>query len=182
MKIESVESTTLLITEIENFDPVTVHLENYAPGKGGITIECFGEAWSSKWTAMGGRRVEQFFVDCDEHYLAGRLSSISCEIDDFEKFAEVVKRKVLKLRRDNEMGKSEARELFDEIPDDFESRLTCSMYEPLLRKVIGFEWLWEVPSKPNHQYESLTKLITYVQSGLKQHFKADDVREKETNQ
>ncbi len=46
MKIESVESTTLLITEIENFDPVTVHLENYAPGKGGITIECFGEAWS----------------------------------------------------------------------------------------------------------------------------------------
>lgn len=170
MQIESVESTTLLITQIEEFDPVTVHLENYAPGKGGITIECYGKAWSSKWPAMSGRRIEQFFVDCDEHYLAGNLSSISCEVDDFEKFALVVKQKLLKLRRDNEISKGEARELFNDIPDDFGDRLYCSMFEPLLRKVIGFEWWWEIPSKPNHDYEYLTKLIIHVQSGLRKHF------------
>ncbi|CAM2804365.1 hypothetical protein [Vibrio diazotrophicus] len=173
MKIETLETVTLTMSNVDGMDPITVHLENYAPGKGGITIECYGEVWSSKWPAMSGRRIEQFFVDCDEHYLAGKLSSISSEVNDFERFTDIVKEKLLMIRRYNEIDKREARELFDEIPERFESHSHCVHFSNLLCRVIGYEWWYAVPSKPNHNYEYLTKLITTVQSGLKQHFQME---------
>ncbi len=45
MRIEQSTVTKLTLTEIDGLDPVTVILENHAPGKGKIIIECYGEVW-----------------------------------------------------------------------------------------------------------------------------------------
>lgn len=55
-------------------DPITVFLQDFGPGKGRIVIECFGEAYSHYWSAMGGdQTVRQFVVSCGRDYLVGKL-------------------------------------------------------------------------------------------------------------
>ena len=74
---------TDLINSEYKLDPVTVFLEDYEPGKGKITIECYGKSWSAYWGGMSGDDVATFFCRCDQHYLAKNLSSISSSIPDY---------------------------------------------------------------------------------------------------
>lgn len=55
-------------------DPVTVILEDMAPGAGRVIVECYGSAWSGYWGAMGNMRVREFFCDCGPDYLCSRMA------------------------------------------------------------------------------------------------------------
>lgn len=65
------------ILDVPRLDPVHVYVEDYEPGRGRITIACYGKAWAfvAFWGAMSGRSIIEFFTDCDAGYLFGRLVS-----------------------------------------------------------------------------------------------------------
>lgn len=69
--LEKVEAVT--VTEIPALDPIQVFWVDFNPGQGQVTINCYGEAWTAYWGAMGGRNVKQFFKECDLDYLTNRL-------------------------------------------------------------------------------------------------------------
>ena len=69
MKITETQVTKLQISDIKHLDPVNVLLEDFGPGQGKITIECFGKAWTSYWNAMWKENtIDKFFCDCDNEY------------------------------------------------------------------------------------------------------------------
>lgn len=83
MKVTETKVLSIEITEVERLDPIRVMAENYVPGKGRITITCFGKAWTSFWPAMGGDTVQQFLIRVSNDYLIGCLSPMMrSEVDD----------------------------------------------------------------------------------------------------
>lgn len=58
-------------------DPITVYFEDYAPGRGRITVACFGDAWTAAWGAIGDRSVREFVSSVGPGYLAGAMQELS---------------------------------------------------------------------------------------------------------
>jgi len=81
MKLTTKPTTMLLIEDLmrrpHNLDPIRVIAENFELGRGRIIITCYDAAWVGYWTAMGGKTVEHFFIDCGAEYLAANLGSAS---------------------------------------------------------------------------------------------------------
>lgn len=165
MKIESKKVDTLRITEVKGLDPITVMLENFEPGKGKITIECFGESWTASWGAMSGDTVQQFVCRTDDHYLAKNLSSINSSIIDVE--ASI---KALKAMVDEAVNtKSHASFLKDDI-DNFESPMQwIQTFSDTAHEILGGEpWHYDFPTKTNPKYSYLLRIIQTVRSALKE--------------
>lgn len=72
MNITSTQVTMLTITT-EFLDPIRVFLQDYEPGKGRITIECWGRAWSAYWGGMAGGTLSQFVPTCGPDYIVNCL-------------------------------------------------------------------------------------------------------------
>ncbi|MBJ6531584.1 hypothetical protein JGT31_23890, partial [Enterobacter hormaechei] len=83
MKVEKSDVLAFTISDVERLDPVRVMIENYEPGKGRITITCFGKAWTGAWLAMGGDTVQDFIKRVSNDYLIGCLAPrLESTIDD----------------------------------------------------------------------------------------------------
>ena len=78
MKVEKSDVLAFTISDVERLDPVRVMIENYEPGKGRITVTCFGKAWTGAWFAMGGDTVQEFIKRVSNDYLIG-FSTRSCK-------------------------------------------------------------------------------------------------------
>lgn len=65
----------LEIPDRDGLDSIRVYFDNREPGKGYLTITCYGCAWNSWWGAMGTQTLQQFFADCDNGYLVTRMSA-----------------------------------------------------------------------------------------------------------
>lgn len=59
------------ITDAARLDPVGIFVEDIEPGKGSITVTCYGRAWTAYWGSMGDRTVQQFMASCGVDYLLG---------------------------------------------------------------------------------------------------------------
>lgn len=163
MKIETTSVKKIRLSEIKNLDPVTVILEDIEKGKGKIIIECYGQSWASYWGGMGDRTLAEFFCSCDEHYLAKNLSTIKADVDDFEGFIIKAKAEIIKQRLSLDLSSESAREMFDDV-----SRIeSINENQSLIELIFGCEWWYEIPSKPNHEYEYLCRIIKTVQEALK---------------
>ncbi|WP_375191852.1 hypothetical protein [Marinobacter sp.] len=160
-------SLTDLMSEPHKLDPVSVILEDYEPGKGKIIIECYGQSWSAFWGGMGAKSVATFFCRCDEHYIASKLSGISGDIADYEALGILAREEVVCLRRDGELNKCEARDLFDQCYRLEEAENLDQLDRNLMREVFGDEWWHSIPSKPNPDYQYLCRIIKAVQAGIK---------------
>lgn len=44
-----------------------------APGKGYVTIICYGQAWTSYFGGMGDRTIREFFAECDTGYMVTKM-------------------------------------------------------------------------------------------------------------
>ncbi|WMC11708.1 hypothetical protein PU634_04915 [Oceanimonas pelagia] len=181
MKLEVSSVTKLRLTELEKLDPVTVILEDMGPGRGKIIIESFGQSWASFWPAMGSRNIAQFFVSCDEHYLAGNLAgSIRDEVNDEDAVELACKQAILRVRRQRpeDLSAEDARLLWDDSIglEDLAHRHFLISYERDLCELL-FEcsfYEWDIPQKPNPYYERLCLLIRTVQDGLRQYLKGQE--------
>jgi hypothetical protein len=54
-------------------DPIRVIALDEAPGMGRLIVECYGQAWSNFWNAMGDRTVRQFVASSPADYIADKL-------------------------------------------------------------------------------------------------------------
>jgi len=74
MKIETNTVKSLKISEVDGLDLINVYLEDIAPGKGRIIIECYGKVWSNYWGAMGeNRTIDQFFIEAPTDYIIQKI-------------------------------------------------------------------------------------------------------------
>lgn len=166
MKIEKSVVTKLLITGIQDLDPVHVYIDDMNANRGRVTITCFDESWSYFWGSIGEQTIAEFFCQCGEDYLARKFSTgIRETIVDPSAIEKHAKAHVCEMRKDGDIEKDEARELFNEINhtsfDDPNS-------EPeLMYRIYGDEWWWGLPEKANPDYEYLCRIIRAAKEALK---------------
>ena len=170
MKLAVTKTTDLSMTDIAGLDPLTVFLENFAPGRGGITIKCAGKSWSTGWGAMGGRTVEQFFVSCDDDYLIGCLSSIRPDIavTDSDKLEPWLRGEIVKMRRAKDLKKDTARDYWNDAACIVITSSWCSHSE-LMEAVIGDDWWHFLPTVENPEFTYLTRIVRTVREGLREY-------------
>lgn len=174
MQLKVTSVTKILLTDLdERLDPISIVLEDIEPRKGKIIIECFGESWSSYWGGMGDRTISEFVRSCDNEYLIDKLAPhLNSVVGDFDNLESWFKSNVIKLRREGDLDKGDASELWGDIS------LWCVNDEPFLHsekgsliayKIFGDRW-WELlPEKANHKYVYLDKIVTTVKQGLEEY-------------
>lgn len=59
--------------EAEGLDPITVFWEDFAAGKGAVTVICYHSAWNCYFGAMGDCTIRQFFSEVGTDYLVNKL-------------------------------------------------------------------------------------------------------------
>lgn len=63
-----------IIPSDHSLDPLTVFWSDFNPGRGQITVTCYGQAWTAYFGGMGSdRTIRQFVAECSPEYLAGKL-------------------------------------------------------------------------------------------------------------
>lgn len=170
MRVKHSMVNKLTITDVTGLDPITVYAEDFGPGQGKITITCFGEAWSHYWSHMGETtKLADFFCSCDEDYLAHKLKTgIDDEIDDddSELLEQLLKKEIIKDRLTTGIGKDRARELWKRVvaldPHDITEK------SDLCFEVLGDEWWYRTPKKPNPNYQYLCCIINAVKAALRE--------------
>jgi hypothetical protein len=74
MEIESISAPNeSLRIKAPGLDPITVLFFDIGPGQGRMILECYGEALTGYWPAMGQMPIREFIRMCDADYLAGRM-------------------------------------------------------------------------------------------------------------
>lgn len=179
MKVEKIDVLSFVLTDLKRLDPVRVMIENYEPGKGRITITCFGKAWTGAWFAMGGDTVQEFIKRVSNDYLIGCLDSQLCKTvdDDNEANLRFVKSAILKLRREREVDSSKARDMWDEAENADDVKENCCDFGigNELMDLFGDEpWYAGWPTVPNPKYQYLERIVSAVRDGLKELDKLDN--------
>jgi len=169
MNIQKSEVTKIIITGVENLDPVAVYLEDHGNASGKIIITCYGASWTHYWSHMGeGNTLIDFFCSCDEHYIAKKLApGIETSITNYSALIDHAKRDVFTERRMGEISKEKARELFNLIESfgndgEYLFNDRDSMYE-----IFGDEYWYGLPTEPNHEYQYICRIINTVKDALK---------------
>lgn len=68
--------TSVEVTRIpaaNGLDPITVYVENLAPGRGRMVVQCYARAWTAFWGAMGDHTMQQFVLRQDPDYVVGNM-------------------------------------------------------------------------------------------------------------
>lgn len=144
-KIENSTTETIIISNIENLDPVTVYIKNYSKGLGKITIECYGKSWSNLWPAMGDRNIQEFFIDCDNDYLLKNLieDTTKTDFDEINRLADM-------------MG----------VDINVESDVEVAFCSSEMTEILGTEWLMDIPKCKSDEYNYLSKIIDTIKEAL----------------
>jgi hypothetical protein len=71
--ITKLEVKAFEIASQPGLDPITVYYQDIAPGKGTMTLICYGCAWTMYWGATGKESVLRFFATCDNGYLVTKF-------------------------------------------------------------------------------------------------------------
>ena len=141
MNISESRVTKRLLTSLDKLDPVTYIAEDLGDERGKLTIDCFGEAWTAYWGAMGCRSITEFIDSCDRYYLVGKLSTIKSTIPDYESIGRKI-------------GISVDRDSMPYHIDD-------------LIDAYGNEWWEELPTTDNPDYIYLCRIVDAVKSAVK---------------
>lgn len=176
MKIESSKITKLKLTELKRLDPVSVFVEDIEPGKGKITIECYGKSWSAYWGGMSGGTISSFFLYADSEYLANCMWDHTKEQyePDFDGVQKRVRKFIIEWRREHAIEREDARAIYD-IEDwtEYAPQHTYDEWSCPHNVDSGeFESLsmddYEIPDKPTHEYAYLMRIIDAVRDAFKE--------------
>lgn len=161
MNIEQSTARKIQITGVDNLDPVSVYLEDFAPGKGKITISCWDKSWHSYWGGMGNRTISEFFLSCDNGYLTKNLSSIRSVVNDYE----TLMRDVINHYGEDDIDFFLADEL-ESLEDNSDWEVWVRDNSKIMIEVYGEDWHYAIPVKENYQYTYLCKIIDTVKEAL----------------
>ncbi|MCF5025133.1 hypothetical protein [Pseudomonas lurida] len=175
LQVERSTVTKLVITGAPNLEPITVFLEDLAPCKGKITVNCWGKSWTAYWGGMWeGLNIGQFFCELNTGYIIGYFDqAMRPRQFSGDALANKVQTTVLNDRRKGELGQDEARELFTEAEDLRESPSIDHLHGAhycLMKTLLGDEWwhLTDDATEPNPDYAYLERIIRVVQQALRQ--------------
>lgn len=73
MRVEPALVRAFSIFDAERLDTILVVLQDCGAGRGRLLIECYGNAWSTFWSAMGARTLKDFLGSCEADYIANSL-------------------------------------------------------------------------------------------------------------
>jgi hypothetical protein len=63
------------IPEAAGLDTIIVYWHDIGPGKGYVTITCWGSAWTAYFGGMGAHDIKSFFASADVPYLINKLGT-----------------------------------------------------------------------------------------------------------
>ncbi|QXI02484.1 hypothetical protein HV782_011015 [Pseudomonas monsensis] len=175
LKVEHSTVTKLVITGAQNLDSINVFLEDLAPRKGKITVNCWGKSWTAYWGGMwDGLNIGQFFCELNTSYIIGYFDQdLRSRRFSGDALANEARRLVLKERRRFGYTSDEAPEMCDAAEDLRESPSVDYLHgahSELMTKLFGDEW-WHMTSdakEPNPDYAYLERIILAVQQALRQ--------------
>ena len=177
MKFEQSLIRKLLITDVPRLDPVTVYLEDFRPGAGKITIECFGRSWSSSWPAMGigGGTIVEFVIGSDNHYLTKNLyPGLSDTELDGENIQVAIRPMVIERRKMTELDKEQAAK-FWAIKSLEQVEQTHGLSEELCDQLFDCE-RWDLkcflPDRPNPEFVYFCRILDAVKMALSETIQA----------
>ncbi len=73
MRIEPQTVTVFRLYDAPRLDPIFVVMQDLGTGVGRLVVECYGDAWSGYWGAMGERNLQDFLLQCSTDYIAGKM-------------------------------------------------------------------------------------------------------------
>lgn len=156
--------------QFQKVDPVNVFIEDFGPGRGRITLECFGKAWSNAWPAMGDDRdMRTFFLQADNAYLIRKLltSEEGLTEPDYEGLVDAAKEEIIRRRKDRELDAETARQLFDET-NSLNVIDERDLDHDLMERIWATDYWFEViPDKESSAYCYLDKIVTAVKGGFR---------------
>ena len=167
MKVDKSVATKLSISGADGLDNIYVFLDDPEANGGRVTITCFDESWSHFWGSIGDQTIAEFFCRCSEDYLSGKLSTdIKEHILDANAIELHARKHICKLRKDRDISKEEAREVFDDI--DHTACENPYNNPGLMFRIYGDEWWYSLPEKINPAYTYLCLIIRAVQQAIQE--------------
>lgn len=168
MKLEKSIVEKLLISGIQNQDPIAVYFEDIGSGLGKITISCFNDCWSYFWGSIGKETlIREFFRSCNTGYLAHKFSpETEGTVYDFCQLPQHAKKRICELRRDGDLSETKARELFDEADRLYVADDVRDLDRDLMFEIYGDDWYDCLPRQANHKYEYLCRIIETVKEAI----------------
>lgn len=165
MKISTSQVTKLTISGVPSMDAIAVILEDFGPEAGKITITSAGEAWTYFWGSMGKQHtIRSFFSKCSTPYLVGKLGGglkAMVPDEDDEALGQLLKKEIVKLRRENSITKEKARDLWGDA-----EYVSFGEHRALCEEVLGDDWWFSMPRRVNPDYMRLTRIVDTVKAGL----------------
>lgn len=147
---------------------INVFFEDYEKGRGKVTIECDGDAWSYFWGATARDTIKEFFAEVGTDYLVCKfVAGISRTIDDDsqEALQLAAKKFILAARKNGEICKREASQKWfymNQIDDGGLHSNTNILYY-----IFGDEWYNKLPQIPNPKYNHLFKIVESAKEAIK---------------
>lgn len=166
MKLEETKVRKIHVTDIyesHGLDPVHIYLEDYEPRKGKITISCYDKTWHSYWGGMGDRTIAEFFLSCDNGYIAKNLSSINSSINDYESLADKIKK-----HYGDEIDYFVLDEMNALSGDQNDGRFWVESNVKIMEEVFGCDWYCDIPQMENPKYRYLNRIIDLTKEALRE--------------
>ncbi|HEI8462048.1 TPA: hypothetical protein SLE68_001775 [Morganella morganii] len=173
MKVEQQKITKLVISDVENHDPIHVYLEDEGDNRRGrVTISEFGKSWSCSWGGMG-MPLTEFLLGITDQYWIGYLDSKmyrTIDADNEENIA-FVKKEILRCRKRRVIDEFQARNMFDsaenseDIKYELPFKLPTGDYGNLFS---GESWLAQWPTQDNPEYIRMASRLNTVREAIKQ--------------
>lgn len=146
---------------------INVFFEDHGKGRGKVTIECDGDAWSYFWGATARDTIKEFFAEAGTDYLVCKfVTGISRTIDDDsqEGLQLAAKKDILKERKVCNISKKEARRRWDEVDDITEYGVEDNA--SLFYSIFGPDWYDCLPQIPNPKYNHLFKIVESIKAAI----------------
>ncbi len=146
MRVRRSSVEKLCITDAPKLDPVNVFLEDFGEGRGKLTVECYGEAWSAYFGSMGCSLVD-FVRSCEPDYIARKFGRTDPYTTDWDK-----------ISRDLTKANGEEVVVTNEVELAYVHKMTEAAYGP--------DWYMDMPQKecPKHAY--VCRIVDAVKTAL----------------
>lgn len=172
MKVEQQKITKLVISDVENHDPIHVYLEDEGDNRRGrVTISEFGKSWSCSWGGMGMPLTDFLLWITDQYWIGYLDSNMYRTIDaDNEKNIAFVKKEILRCRKKRIIDEFEANSMFysaeesEDIKRDIQYTTPAGDYGCLFS---GEAWLAQWPTQDNPEYIRMASRLSAVREAIK---------------
>jgi len=151
----------------QNIYSISAFFEDFGKNQGKVTIECDGDAWSYFWSAIARSSIKEFFLEAGTDYLVGKFHrGIRSTItdDSQESLQQAAKQFILAARKNGEISKKEALFKWMDVSNIDDRGVDVNADE--LYKIFGDEWYYQLPQKPNPEYNHLFKIIESIKAAI----------------